>query len=107
MLLFYTKAEYKVGNVVHNKSKREDSMKTYVMNWNGRVERMVAAKSKKAARELLSVSEYSSRDVLHETGNKHDIEVAMGKQGLVFEKPYSPSNSEWILLEVKPISPTV
>jgi hypothetical protein len=70
-------------------------MKVYVMNWCGKTERMVAAKSKKSAREVLVVSEYSSRELLHDTVNKTDIAVAMGKPGAVFEKPYNPSNCQW------------
>lgn len=69
-------------------------MKVYCMNWDGRRERMVAAKNKKTAAAALGVTIYQFNLYAHETGNDDDIATAMGDVGAVFEKPFA-RNGVW------------
>jgi hypothetical protein len=64
-------------------------MKVFCMNWDGRKERMVAAKSQKAAIEALGTTRYHFSQYASETGNQSDIAIATGHPGAVFEKSFN------------------
>ncbi len=67
------------------------------MNWDGRIERMVAAKTKKIAAIALGTTSCQFNQYASETGNDNDIAVAMRSPGSVFEKPFA-RDGEWRLI---------
>ena len=59
-------------------------VKVYCMNWDGKSERMVTAKTKKAAIAALGTTSYQFNQYASETGNHDDIKTAISDIGSVF-----------------------
>lgn len=69
-------------------------MKVYWMNWDGKFERMTAARSKKEAVLKLGTTIYQFNTYASETYNEIDVAIAMGNTAAVFEKSYK-RGGEW------------
>ena len=69
-------------------------VKVYCMNWDGKSERMVAAKTKKAAIAALGTTPYQFNQYAAETGNVHDLHTALSDIGAVYQRSYK-RGSKW------------
>lgn len=78
----------------------ENPYTVYTINYNGRVARLVAAKTKKEAYTKLGVSRHTFNLHAHDTGNEHSIAVAMSAPGTVFEGPITATGkTDWEKVE--------
>ena len=59
---------------------------------------IVAARSQKEAARLMKVSLYFLRGWAAETGNKEELDLALGTPGVVFFRPDSDRHGPWIRL---------
>jgi hypothetical protein len=69
---------------------------THMMTPDGQVEAVVAARSKKQAAILYSMSISSFNSWCSETGNAGQIEAASREPGVVFAKPLDDTKADYV-----------
>ena len=75
------------------------NLKVYGCNYDGRVERIVAAKSMRQAALLTNIPYHHFREYGHETHNSESCALALSTPGTVYEGPCT--SNKWHALEKK------
>lgn len=74
-------------------------LKVYYMNYDGRVERLVAATNMRKAAELMRVKEHELRNMGGQTDNPDSVSTAMSSPGMVFKRSITRYGDPWVPLE--------